>query len=76
MADDAFVLEIPEMVGIALPPQRKLLAQRGLHLHDYGKRPRPGRKVGHCTVVEPTAAARDRRARALLRELAVDVRIP
>jgi len=60
----------------ALPPQRKLLAQRGLHLHDYGKRPRPGRKVGHCTVVEPTAAARDRRARALLRELAVDVRIP
>ena len=36
---------------------------RGVHLHDYGKQPRPGRKVGHCTVVEPTAAARDARAR-------------
>jgi len=60
----------------ALPPRRKLLAHPGLHLHEYGKKPRPGRKVGHCTVVEPTAAARDRHARRLLRELAVDVRIP
>jgi 5-(carboxyamino)imidazole ribonucleotide synthase len=60
----------------ALPPRRKLLAHPGLHLHEYGKKPRPGRKVGHCTVVEPTAAARDRHARTLLRELAVDVRIP
>jgi len=23
----------------------------GAHLHDYGKDPRPGRKVGHVTVV-------------------------
>jgi 5-(carboxyamino)imidazole ribonucleotide synthase len=60
----------------ALPPRQKLLARKGLHLHDYGKRPRPGRKVGHCTLIERTAAARDGRARALLRELAVDVRIP
>ena len=60
----------------ALPPRAALLAQPGLHLHDYGKRPRPGRKVGHCTVVEPSAAARDARTRALLRELAVGIRIP
>ena len=59
-----------------LPPRAALLALAGVHLHDYGKQPRPGRKVGHCTVVEPTPAARDARTRALLRELAVDVRIP
>jgi 5-(carboxyamino)imidazole ribonucleotide synthase len=48
----------------------------GVHLHDYGKQPRVGRKVGHCTLVEPTAARRDARAQRLLDELAVDVRIP
>ena len=42
----------------------------GVHLHDYGKTPRPGRKLGHCTLVEPIrAAARDRRARRLLAEI-------
>ena len=28
-------------------------------LHDYGKAPRPGRKLGHITVTAGTAAARD-----------------
>ena len=28
-------------------------------LHDYGKEPRPGRKLGHFTVTSDTAAARD-----------------
>jgi 5-(carboxyamino)imidazole ribonucleotide synthase len=28
-------------------------------LHDYGKAPRPGRKLGHITVVADTAAERD-----------------
>jgi 5-(carboxyamino)imidazole ribonucleotide synthase len=28
-------------------------------LHDYGKAPRPGRKLGHVTVTAETAAARD-----------------
>jgi len=60
----------------ALPPRAALLKQPGLHLHDYGKRARPGRKVGHCTVVEPSATARDARTRALLVELAVGIRIP
>jgi 5-(carboxyamino)imidazole ribonucleotide synthase len=59
-----------------IPARRALLAQEGLHLHDYGKAPRPGRKVGHCTIVESTAARRDARALALLKELAGGVRIP
>jgi len=35
----------------ALPPREKLLQVAGLHLHDYGKTPRPKRKIGHCTLV-------------------------
>ena len=59
-----------------IPPREGLLASDGLHLHDYGKQPRPGRKVGHCTLVEPTALRRDRRARGLLAKLAPGLRIP
>jgi 5-(carboxyamino)imidazole ribonucleotide synthase len=59
-----------------IPPRGELLAQKGLHLHEYGKQPRPGRKVGHCTFVEPTAARRDLRARRLLAKLAPGLRIP
>jgi 5-(carboxyamino)imidazole ribonucleotide synthase len=59
-----------------MPKRATLLAHPGVHLHDYGKRARPGRKVGHCTLIEPTAAARDARARRLLRDLAVAARIP
>jgi 5-(carboxyamino)imidazole ribonucleotide synthase len=59
-----------------MPDRAGVLALEGVHLHDYGKQARPGRKVGHCTVVEPTAARRDARARRLLRDLAVGVRIP
>jgi 5-(carboxyamino)imidazole ribonucleotide synthase len=58
------------------PPRARLLALAGVHLHDYGKQPRPGRKMGHCTVVEASAAARDARARALLKDLRVGIRIP
>jgi len=29
-------------------------------LHDYGKSPRPGRKLGHITVTAESAAERDR----------------
>jgi 5-(carboxyamino)imidazole ribonucleotide synthase len=59
-----------------LPPREAMLAESGLHYHDYGKQPRPGRKLGHCTLVEPTVAARDRRARRLLAQLAPGVGIP
>lgn len=43
------------LVG-SVPPSEQLLAQDGLHLHDYGKTPRPLRKVGHCTIVSPDRA--------------------
>jgi 5-(carboxyamino)imidazole ribonucleotide synthase len=59
-----------------MPPRARLLALPGVHLHDYGKRPRPGRKVGHVTIVEPTAARRDARARRLALKLAAGARIP
>jgi len=36
-----------------------------VHLHDYGKAPRAGRKVGHVTARAPTAE----RARALAAEI-------
>ena len=34
-----------------MPPTSELLAIPGLHLHDYGKGPRPKRKLGHATLV-------------------------
>jgi 5-(carboxyamino)imidazole ribonucleotide synthase len=33
-----------------LPDRPAVLAVPGLHFHDYGKSPRPGRKVGHATL--------------------------
>jgi 5-(carboxyamino)imidazole ribonucleotide synthase len=59
-----------------LPEREAILADGDVHLHDYGKEPRPGRKLGHCTLVEGSAAARDRRARRLLDRLAPGVGIP
>jgi 5-(carboxyamino)imidazole ribonucleotide synthase len=59
-----------------LPARRRLLAHPGLHLHDYGKEARPGRKLGHCTLIERTPHRRDARVRRLLAELAPEIRIP
>jgi 5-(carboxyamino)imidazole ribonucleotide synthase len=59
-----------------VPPRAQMLGMPGLHVHEYGKQPRPGRKLGHCTVVERTARARDLRARSLLAALAPGVGIP
>jgi 5-(carboxyamino)imidazole ribonucleotide synthase len=59
-----------------IPPRARLLTVPGLHLHDYGKQPRPGRKVGHVTLVEPTAARRDAYALRLLEDLAGGAGIP
>jgi 5-(carboxyamino)imidazole ribonucleotide synthase len=59
-----------------LPPRRSLLAFKNVHLHDYGKAARAGRKVGHCTIVEPTPRQRDAMARSVLKRLAAGVRIP
>ena len=47
------------LIGTA-PDPAALLGLPGVHLHDYGKAPRPGRKLGHCTLVARTARQRDR----------------
>src|ERR1700733_14385087 len=59
-----------------MPGRSQLLRHSGVHLHDYVKEPRPGRKLGHLTVVETNAARCERRARQLLAELAPDIHIP
>jgi 5-(carboxyamino)imidazole ribonucleotide synthase len=38
------------------PPSSRLLRLPGAHLHLYGKEPRPGRKIGHVTLVGATEA--------------------
>jgi 5-(carboxyamino)imidazole ribonucleotide synthase len=49
-----------------LPTRDPLLAEPGLHWHDYGKSARPGRKLGHLTICENSAKSRDRRAFRLI----------
>ncbi len=50
-----------------LPDRTQWLNEPNLHYHDYGKNARPRRKLGHCTVVESSAARRDQRLKRLLR---------
>jgi 5-(carboxyamino)imidazole ribonucleotide synthase len=52
-----------------MPERHKLLDEPGLHLHDYGKTARPGRKLGHMTIVESTSGKAAARAQRLLRRL-------
>jgi 5-(carboxyamino)imidazole ribonucleotide synthase len=35
-----------------MPNRERLLAIDGLAYHDYDKTPRPGRKLGHCTILK------------------------
>ena len=49
-----------------VPPAGEVLRIPGAHLHLYGKEPRPGRKLGHVTLVEP-GGEREGEVRALLR---------
>ena len=42
-----------------MPDRDRLLSIPGLAFHDYGKQPRPGRKLGHCTIVRATAKDRN-----------------
>jgi 5-(carboxyamino)imidazole ribonucleotide synthase len=49
----------------APPATEDVLRVPGAHLHLYGKEPRPGRKLGHITLVEPVQASEDA-VRALL----------
>jgi 5-(carboxyamino)imidazole ribonucleotide synthase len=59
-----------------MPDRALLLRHSGVHLHDYAKEPRPGRKLGHLTVVEADAGRCERRARRLMTELAPEIHIP
>lgn len=48
------------LVG-SLPPAKAVLALEGWHWHDYGKTPRPGRKLGHLsTVADDESGLRER----------------
>jgi 5-(carboxyamino)imidazole ribonucleotide synthase len=50
-----------------IPTLRNILRVSGVHFHSYGKEPRPGRKLGHCTITAPSGQARDRALQQLLR---------
>ena len=60
----------------AMPDANAVLAEPGGHWHDYGKEPRPGRKVGHATLradtPEELADTLARIGRALGRESQVE----
>ncbi len=43
-----------------MPDRERLLAIDGLAFHDYGKQARPGRKLGHCTILKKRANDRDK----------------
>jgi len=43
-----------------MPDLNRLLAIEGLAFHDYGKEPRPGRKLGHCTILKRQPKDRNR----------------
>ena len=42
-----------------MPDRDRLLAIDGLAYHDYGKQARPGRKLGHCTILKKHAKERN-----------------
>jgi 5-(carboxyamino)imidazole ribonucleotide synthase len=54
----------------SMPPKDVVLDSDTVFLHDYGKTPRPGRKLGHITVVASGPAERDS-ALARLNEILV-----
>ena len=43
-----------------MPDRERLLKIEGLAYHDYGKEPRSGRKLGHCTILRSRPGDRDR----------------
>ena len=52
-----------------MPCEIEAFAAAGFSLHDYGKEPRPARKLGHLTTVADTAAGRDERVKKALQIL-------
>jgi len=60
------------LIGAA-PDAAAVLAVPDAHLHWYGKQPRPGRKVGHITVLAPDAAILEHRVAELERIISSSV---
>ena len=53
-------------LGAEALPQRALLAEAGVYLHWYAKaEARPGRKMGHLTLLAPTAAALEEKVKRI-----------
>jgi 5-(carboxyamino)imidazole ribonucleotide synthase len=50
-----------------LPARDEALTIPGLHWHEYGKAPRPGRKIGHATLTASGADRLENNARRLAR---------
>ncbi len=50
----------------ASPTREALLRLPGAHLHLYGKSPRPGRKIGHVTLVDADAARLHERVQGVM----------
>jgi 5-(carboxyamino)imidazole ribonucleotide synthase len=53
----------------SMPRSETVLTESDVHWHEYGKTSRPGRKLGHCTLIDQSAARRNRRAHNLLKRL-------
>jgi 5-(carboxyamino)imidazole ribonucleotide synthase len=49
-----------------MPAVDAVLAVPGVHCHDYGKSPRPGRKLGHITITAPDEHELERRLARIL----------
>ena len=49
-----------------MPSRDALLAIPGVHVHDYGKAARPGRKLGHVTITAPDDAQLEERLGTVL----------
>jgi 5-(carboxyamino)imidazole ribonucleotide synthase len=52
-----------------MPDRERLLGIEGLAFHDYGKSPRAGRKLGHCTILRRGAKERDLALRNVLKSV-------
>jgi 5-(carboxyamino)imidazole ribonucleotide synthase len=52
-----------------MPSRERLLTIEGLAFHSYGKEPRPGRKLGHCTILRSRPGDRDRALKNALKSI-------
>lgn len=56
----------------AIPPVDQILKIEGAHLHLYGKDPKPGRKLGHVTVISPDKTSLAARSRLVMKLLGIE----